>query len=86
MPIRTFATATSTNFPRARGFCRRASPTKIVCVGRNYAEHAKEMGIDVPAEPTIFLEAAIVADRFRRTRSCIRASHNASITRASWAW
>jgi 2-keto-4-pentenoate hydratase/2-oxohepta-3-ene-1,7-dioic acid hydratase in catechol pathway len=32
------------------------SPTKIVCVGRNYAEHAKEMGADVPAEPTIFLK------------------------------
>src|SRR5271168_439679 len=32
------------------------SPTKIVCVGRNYAEHAKEMGVDVAAEPTIFLK------------------------------
>lgn len=32
------------------------SPSKIVCVGRNYAEHAKEMGADVPAEPTIFLK------------------------------
>lgn len=32
------------------------SPSKIVCVGRNYAEHAKEMGADVLAEPTIFLK------------------------------
>jgi 2-keto-4-pentenoate hydratase/2-oxohepta-3-ene-1,7-dioic acid hydratase in catechol pathway len=32
------------------------SPTKIVCVGRNYAEHAKEMGFEVPTEPTIFLK------------------------------
>lgn len=32
------------------------APTKIVCVGRNYAEHAKEMGVEVPAEPTIFLK------------------------------
>jgi 2-keto-4-pentenoate hydratase/2-oxohepta-3-ene-1,7-dioic acid hydratase in catechol pathway len=32
------------------------SPTKIVCVGRNYAEHAKEMGSEVPTEPTIFLK------------------------------
>jgi 2-keto-4-pentenoate hydratase/2-oxohepta-3-ene-1,7-dioic acid hydratase in catechol pathway len=31
-------------------------PTKIVCVGRNYAEHAKELGNEVPAEPTIFLK------------------------------
>ena len=31
-------------------------PTKIVCVGRNYSDHAKEMGNDVPAEPLIFLK------------------------------
>lgn len=29
-------------------------PTKIVCVGRNYADHAKEMGNPVPAEPLLF--------------------------------
>jgi 2-keto-4-pentenoate hydratase/2-oxohepta-3-ene-1,7-dioic acid hydratase in catechol pathway len=32
------------------------APTKIVCVGRNYAEHAKELGNEVPAEPLIFLK------------------------------
>ena len=32
------------------------SPTKIVCVGRNYAEHAKELGNEVPSEPLIFLK------------------------------
>jgi 2-keto-4-pentenoate hydratase/2-oxohepta-3-ene-1,7-dioic acid hydratase in catechol pathway len=31
-------------------------PGKIVCVGRNYAEHAKEMGNEVPKEPLIFLK------------------------------
>lgn len=31
-------------------------PTKIVCVGRNYAEHAKELGNAPPAEPIIFLK------------------------------
>jgi 2-keto-4-pentenoate hydratase/2-oxohepta-3-ene-1,7-dioic acid hydratase in catechol pathway len=31
-------------------------PGKIVCVGRNYREHAKEMGNDVPAEPMLFLK------------------------------
>jgi 2-keto-4-pentenoate hydratase/2-oxohepta-3-ene-1,7-dioic acid hydratase in catechol pathway len=31
-------------------------PGKIVCVGRNYREHAKEMGNDVPAEPLLFLK------------------------------
>ena len=41
---------------RGRALLPPCSPTKIVCVGRNYAEHAKEMGVDVPAEPTIFLK------------------------------
>jgi 2-keto-4-pentenoate hydratase/2-oxohepta-3-ene-1,7-dioic acid hydratase in catechol pathway len=31
-------------------------PSKIVCVGRNYRDHAKELGNDVPAEPLIFLK------------------------------
>lgn len=33
------------------------APSKIVCVGRNYAEHAKELGNDVPKEPMLFLKA-----------------------------
>ncbi|GAB1341746.1 fumarylacetoacetate hydrolase family protein [Gemmatimonas sp.] len=31
-------------------------PSKIVCVGRNYLLHAKEMGNDVPKEPLLFLK------------------------------
>lgn len=31
-------------------------PSKIVCVGRNYIEHAKELGNEVPKEPLIFLK------------------------------
>jgi len=31
-------------------------PSKIVCVGRNYAAHAKEVGGDVPTEPLLFLK------------------------------
>ncbi|MCY7379738.1 MAG: fumarylacetoacetate hydrolase family protein [Gemmatimonadaceae bacterium] len=31
-------------------------PSKIVCVGRNYAAHARELGNDVPSEPLIFLK------------------------------
>ncbi len=30
--------------------------SKIVCVGRNYSEHAKELGNEVPSEPLIFLK------------------------------
>ena len=32
-------------------------PSKIVCVGRNYRAHAKELGSDVPGEPLLFLKA-----------------------------
>ena len=40
------------------------SPSKIVCVGRNYAAHAKELGNDVPREPLIFLKppSSIIRD------------------------
>jgi 2-keto-4-pentenoate hydratase/2-oxohepta-3-ene-1,7-dioic acid hydratase in catechol pathway len=32
-------------------------PSKIVCVGRNYADHAAELGNQVPKEPLLFLKA-----------------------------
>ena len=37
---------------------------KIVCIGRNYAEHAKELGNEIPAEPVIFMkpENALLQD------------------------
>ncbi len=31
-------------------------PTKIICVGRNYANHAKELGNVVPEKPLLFLK------------------------------
>jgi 2-keto-4-pentenoate hydratase/2-oxohepta-3-ene-1,7-dioic acid hydratase in catechol pathway len=39
-------------------------PGKIVCVGRNYVEHAKELGNDVPVEPLIFLKppSSVIGD------------------------
>lgn len=39
-------------------------PSKIVCAGRNYREHAKELGNEVPAVPLIFLKPAssVIAD------------------------
>lgn len=39
-------------------------PTKIVCVGRNYAKHAAELGNEVPTEPLIFLKppSAVIAE------------------------
>jgi 2-keto-4-pentenoate hydratase/2-oxohepta-3-ene-1,7-dioic acid hydratase in catechol pathway len=32
------------------------APSKIVCVGRNYREHAAELGNEVPVEPLLFLK------------------------------
>ena len=32
------------------------TPSKIVCVGRNYADHAKELGNETPPEPILFLK------------------------------
>lgn len=31
-------------------------PTKIICLGRNYAGHARELGHEVPKDPVIFLK------------------------------
>lgn len=31
-------------------------PSKVVCIGKNYADHAKEMGGTLPAEPVIFIK------------------------------
>ncbi len=35
-----------------------ARPGKIICVGLNYSDHAKESGMDIPIEPIIFMKAA----------------------------
>ncbi|MBV6647546.1 MAG: fumarylacetoacetate hydrolase family protein [Cyclobacteriaceae bacterium] len=32
-------------------------PSKIVCIGLNYAEHARESGMDIPTEPVVFFKA-----------------------------
>ncbi|TAM58928.1 FAA hydrolase family protein [bacterium] len=41
-----------------------AAPSKIVCVGRNYAAHAKELGNAVPSTPLLFFKppSALIAD------------------------
>lgn len=39
-------------------------PSKILCVGRNYLAHARELGNDVPSEPLIFMKppSALIAN------------------------
>jgi 2-keto-4-pentenoate hydratase/2-oxohepta-3-ene-1,7-dioic acid hydratase in catechol pathway len=39
------------------------APSKIICLGRNYAEHAREHGADIPTVPLLFLKppSALIA-------------------------
>ena len=43
--------------PDARYGACIGSVSKIVCIGLNYADHAKETGMDEPAEPILFMKA-----------------------------
>ncbi len=43
--------------PRARLGPPVARPSKLVCVGKNYLAHAREMGGELPTEPTLFMKA-----------------------------
>lgn len=58
-------------------------PSKIVCVGRNYADHAAELGNDVPLEPMLFLKApsAIVfdGDEIVLPRQSVQVEHEAEL-------
>jgi 2-keto-4-pentenoate hydratase/2-oxohepta-3-ene-1,7-dioic acid hydratase in catechol pathway len=61
----------------------RLTPSKIICVGRNYREHAAELGNDVPAAPLIFLKppTAVIADgeAIVMPRASSRVDHEAEI-------
>ena len=37
--------------------CPVARPSKIICIGLNYSDHAKETGMAIPPEPIIFLKS-----------------------------
>src|SRR5438046_9724628 len=58
-------------------------PSKIVCVGRNYREHAAELGHDVPVEPLIFLKppSSLLAPggQIRRPRISQRVDHEGEL-------
>jgi 2-keto-4-pentenoate hydratase/2-oxohepta-3-ene-1,7-dioic acid hydratase in catechol pathway len=55
--------AESSDVPENATLLPPVTPTKIVCVGRNYADHAKELGNEPPSEPILFLKppSAILA-------------------------
>src|SRR5260370_10132415 len=47
----------SRSWPRANTrLVASVEPSKVVCVGRNYADHAAELGNVVPKEPLLFLK------------------------------
>ena len=50
------------NFIRSDG--KKYYPSKIVCIGRNYVDHIKELGNETPTEPVFFLKpnSAIAAE------------------------
>jgi 2-keto-4-pentenoate hydratase/2-oxohepta-3-ene-1,7-dioic acid hydratase in catechol pathway len=58
-------------------------PSKVVAVGRNYADHAKEMGGDVPAYPIIFLKPSTsvigAGDTIRIPADSDRVDHEAEL-------
>lgn len=58
-------------------------PSKIVCIGRNYREHADELGHEVPTEPLIFLKppSSLLApgDNIRRPRISERTDYEGEL-------
>jgi len=58
-------------------------PSKVVCVGRNYVEHAAELGNEVPAEPLLFLKpsTAVIGpeDPIRKPAICERLDHEGEL-------
>ncbi|HKE60304.1 MAG TPA: fumarylacetoacetate hydrolase family protein [Pyrinomonadaceae bacterium] len=64
-------------------FCPPVTPSKIVCVGRNYKEHAAELGNKMPAEPLLFLKApsAVIAngDRIELPQASQQVEHEGEL-------
>jgi 2-keto-4-pentenoate hydratase/2-oxohepta-3-ene-1,7-dioic acid hydratase in catechol pathway len=58
-------------------------PSKIVCVGRNYREHASELGHEVPQEPLLFFKppSSLLApgDTIRRPRVSERTDYEGEV-------
>jgi 2-keto-4-pentenoate hydratase/2-oxohepta-3-ene-1,7-dioic acid hydratase in catechol pathway len=64
-------------------FLAPVSPSKIVCVGRNYKEHAAELGNKMPDEPLLFLKApsAVISDgaSIERPRQSLQVEHEGEL-------
>jgi 2,4-diketo-3-deoxy-L-fuconate hydrolase len=59
--LRRLARLTPARLPRVRGRPRLGCPLagigKVVCIGLNYTDHAEEVGLPLPKEPTVFIKA-----------------------------
>ncbi|MES2390367.1 MAG: fumarylacetoacetate hydrolase family protein [Acidobacteriota bacterium] len=56
LPPADFAPASLSQLEAEGRLLAPALPSKIVCVGRNYRDHAAELGNDVPPEPLLFFK------------------------------
>ena len=58
------------SLPKVGGNPRLGSPIanvpKLICIGLNYADHAKESNLPIPPEPVVFMKA-IIGDHADRT-------------------
>jgi len=59
--LQKFITANAATLPQLQAGIRLAAPvsqpSKIICIGLNYIDHAKESGMQVPAEPILFFKS-----------------------------
>lgn len=57
-----------TSIATTRGIWKNVS--KVICVGRNYAEHARELGNAVPTSPVLFLKppSSILSSQYKTTQ------------------
>ena len=58
-------------------------PSKVVCIGKNYADHAAEMGGEAPATPVVFLKPSTsvigTGEAVRLPRNSTRVDHEAEL-------
>ena len=61
-------------------------PSKIICVGRNYVEHAKELGNEVPQAPPIFLKppSSVIASGAAIARIDVRDGNGMGAPPVTW--
>ena len=57
---------------------------KVVCVGRNYAEHARELNNPVPTSPILFIKPATAVVPFARRRRRVGARDAGGAGQEKW--